>query len=90
MQLIDRPEEGEERYESLKEELIGYYRKELVYIYTYHNRPPAEYNTLVKDVIARLIPHFDGRKLNEVLAECWRWAWYREPVCHPNTRYVEG
>jgi len=20
-------------------------------------------------------------------AECWKIAWYREPVCHPNERY---
>ena len=82
MQLTD-----EEEYESLKEELIGHYRKELAYIYTYHNGPPIEYYTPVKAIIPRLILRLGNRKLNEVLAECWKIAWYREPVCHPNECY---
>ena len=77
----------EDRDTSLKEELIGHYCKELAYIYTYHNRPPVEYYTPVKAIIPRLILHLGERKLNEVLAACWREARYREPACHPNERY---
>ncbi len=51
----------EEEYESLKEELIGHYRKELAYIYTYHDRPPVEYYTPVKAIIPRLILHLGER-----------------------------
>ena len=81
---------NEEEYESLKEELIGHYRQELAYIYTYHDRPPVEYYAPVKDVVARLICCLNGRELNKVLAECWKKAWYREPVCNPDIRNVEG
>lgn len=80
---------SEEEYESLKEELIGYYRRELAYIYTYHDIPPIEYYTPIKDVVTRLILCLDGRKLHDVLARCWKEAWYREPLCHPGIRYVE-
>jgi hypothetical protein len=79
---------NEEEYESLQEELIGHYRKELAYIYTYHDRPPVEYYTPVEAIIPQLILHMGERKLNEVLAECWKIAWYREPVCHPNECYL--
>ena len=81
MQLADQPEEA---YKSLKEELVEHYRKELAFIYTYHDTPPIEYYTPVKEIVARLILHLDGRKLHDVLAECWKEAWWREPVCHPN------
>lgn len=74
----------EAEYKSLKEELIGHYRKELAYIYTYHDRPPIEYYIPIKEVVTRLILCLDGRKLHNVLAECWQEAWLREPVCHPN------
>jgi hypothetical protein len=85
MQLTD----GEE-YESLRKELIGHYRKELAYIYTYHDRAPIEYYMPVKDVVARLILHLNGRELHKVLSECWKEAWYKEPVCHPGICYVDG
>ena len=81
MQSAEQPEEV---YKSLKEELIEHYRKELAFIYTYHDRPPIEYYIPVKVVVAQLILHLNGRKLHDVLAECWREAWRREPVCHPN------
>lgn len=84
MQLQDQPDEV---YEALKEELIGHYRRELAYIYRYHTRPPVEYYVPVKALMPRLILHLGEGKLNEVLAECWRIAWYREPMCHPNERY---
>ncbi len=83
MQHID-----EDAYESLKEELIGHYRRELAYIYSYHTRPPVEYYDPVKTLLPRLMLHLGERKLHDVLAECWRIAWYREPVCHPNERYM--
>ncbi|HVB24369.1 MAG TPA: hypothetical protein VNG51_20695 [Ktedonobacteraceae bacterium] len=38
----------------------------------------------IKEVVTRLILRLDGRKLHDVLAECWQEAWLREPVCHPN------
>ncbi|MHB8596172.1 MAG: hypothetical protein ACYDER_05100 [Ktedonobacteraceae bacterium] len=78
---------NEEEYKSLREELIGHYRKELAYIYTNHDRPPVEYYTPVKAIIPGLILHLGERKLNAVLAECWKIAWYREPTCHPNECY---
>ncbi len=81
---------NKEEYELLKEELIGHYRRELAYIYTYHDTPPIEYYAPLKDVVTRLILHMDGRKLHDVLAACWKEAWYREPVCHPGICYVEG
>ena len=77
-------EQSEEVYKSLKEDLIGHYRKELAYIYTYHGRPPIEYYIPIKEVVTQLILHLNGRKLHNVLAECWKEAWLREPVCHPN------
>jgi len=80
----------EEEYESLREELIGHYQRELAYIYTYHDRPPIEYYAPVKDVVTRLIPQLNGREFDSVLAECWATAWYREPLCHPDTRYIKG
>lgn len=87
-ELADRPnmptDQSEEAYQSLKEELIGHYRKELAYIYTHHDTPPIEYYTPIKAVIARLIVQLNGRKLHDVLAACWKEAWLREPVCHPN------
>ena len=81
---------NEEEYASLREELIGHYQRELAYIYTYHDLPPVEYYAPVKDVVKRLIGCLNGQKLNVVLAECWKVAWYREPACNPNIRNIEG
>jgi hypothetical protein len=84
MQLTD-----EEEYELLREELIGYYRRELAYIYTYHDTPPIEFYEPIKNVVTRLILFLNGRKLHDVLAACWKEAWYKEPLCHPGIRYAE-
>ncbi|HVB22107.1 MAG TPA: hypothetical protein VNG51_09205 [Ktedonobacteraceae bacterium] len=67
MQLAEQSEEADK---SLKEELIRHYRKELAFIYTYHDRPPIEYYTPIKEVVTQLIPHLNGRKLHDVLAAC--------------------
>ncbi len=81
---------NEAEYELLREELIGHYRRELAYIYVHHDIPPIEYYMPIKDVVTRLIFYLDGRKLHDVLAACWKEAWYREPFCHPGICYAEG
>lgn len=80
---------NQEEYKALREELIEHYRKELAYIYTHHDRPPVEYYEPIQTLIPQLILHLDGRELREVLSDCWKIAWIREPVCHPNVRYRE-